>query len=317
MQLYAKPSETLEVSVEAGITGLVGTLGVQVINVETDVAVIVRTTAGISETPAGSGLYFTELTTPSQPGSYIVLWDKGTITPTTVAYDLLVINSLGVAPAATAEGENLISLDQLKTAENIAIGEIDPVRDAKLEQAILFASAAIRNYTDRSFGKPEVHGSRIYEYDSSGYLDIDDAMSIEALTFIFGTFETPIENFYWRAEPQEGPPYTYLTVPHWAGSISPEMGFTYNLDVISKDRGWPGLIPTIKVTGMFGWPEVPGDVQQAAIWTAAAMAEKPDAYVSESISGYSYTSSNRTSSAPTAIPSRAKDILAAYERFQI
>lgn len=315
MQLYAKPSEKIEVSVEAGITGLVGTLGVQVINVETDIPVISRTTAGISEVPAGSGLYFTDITAPVT-GSYIILWDKGTITPTTVAYDLLVVNGAGATPASS-EGENLITLAQLKAAEGIAAGEVDLVRDAKLEQAILFASAAIRSYTDRSFGKPEVQGTRTYEYDSSGYLDIDDAMVVESLNFVFGNFETPIEPFYWRAEPQEGPPYTYLTVPHWAGSIDPEMGFTYNLDVISKDRGWPGLIPTIKVTGIFGWPDVPGDVQQAAIWTAAAMAEKPDAFVSESIASYSYTSSNRTSAAPTAIPSRAKDILAAYERFQI
>jgi hypothetical protein len=319
MQLYAKPSESIEVSVEAGTTGLVGTLGVQVINVATDVATIARTTAGISEVPAGSGLYFVNLPAPSIPGSYIVLWDKGSITPASVAYDLLTVNAEGVAPAPseeTTEG-NLISLAQLKASMGIAAGEVDIVRDEKLEQAIAFASVAIRSYSDRAFGTPAVKGTRIYEYDSSGYLDIDDAMSVESLAFIFGSFETPIETVYWRAEPQEGPPYSYLTVPHWAGSIDPEMGFRYNLDVVSKDKGWPGLIPTIKVNGEFGWPDVPADVQQAAIWTAAAMAEKPDQMVSESIAGYSYTSSNRTSSAVTAIPSRAKDLLAAYERFQV
>lgn len=212
---------------------------------------------------------------------------------------------------------NLITLAELKAAMNIAAGDADEVRDAKLVSAIEGASAAVRKFADRAFGTEEKEGTRTYEYDSSGFLDIDDCMLVHSVAFIFGGFETPINEFYWRAEPQEGPPYSYLTIPHWAGIYSPQMGFKINLDVISKDRGWPGLIPTVKVTANWGWPEVPADVRRAVIWTAAVMSEKPEEFVSESIAGYSYTTSNRTSGAPQAIPPQAQDILASYVRFQI
>lgn len=319
--IYAQPSEKVEIAANDDSTGLVGSLGYQVIDPQTAAVVVARSTAGVVEAPAGSGLYFARLTAPASSGSYVIVWDKGTISPETVAYDQLVINPSGKAPSSESseelEAESLITLEELKFAMNIAAGEVDALRDARLQQAIRDASAAVRRFADRAFGKPVSAETRIYEWDHSGYLDIDDAMSVTAVVFTFGGFEFTIEPFYWRPEPQEGPPYTYLTIPHWAGIYDPQMGFEKNLDVISKDRGWPGLIPTIKVTASWGWPTIPDDVKRATIWTAAAMSEKPENYVSQSIAGYSYTTSNRTSGLPTAIPAMAQDILAAYVRFQI
>lgn len=213
---------------------------------------------------------------------------------------------------------DLITLEQLKIAEGIQAGDTDEARDKRYEQAIKGASAAIRKYADRAFGIEAKAGTRTYEYDGSGYVDIDDAMTVTEVTFIFGTLETPLSSFYWRPEPQEGPPYSYLTIPHWAGIYSPEMGFTYNLDVISKDRGWPGLIPLVKVVGEFGWPEVPSDVQQACIITAGALSEKPTAHASERIASYSWAQSIRGDLTDvTAIPARAMDLLEPYIRMKI
>lgn len=210
---------------------------------------------------------------------------------------------------------DLITLEELKIA--LGYSETEALRDAKLEKAISAASNAVRRFADRSFGLPLVKATRTYEYDSSGFLDIDDAGVVISVNFVFGGLETPITTFYWRAEPQEGPPYTYLRIPHWAGVYSPEMGFTYNLDVIARDKGWPGLIPQVKVEAEWGWPEVPEDVRQATIWTAAKFAEKPDQLVSETIEHYSYTSQARTGGPLPAVPSPAQDLLAAYVRFQI
>lgn len=214
---------------------------------------------------------------------------------------------------------DLITLEDLKIS--MRIPDTDTDRDAQLSKAITLASASIRSFTDRSFGAPIKKGVKIYEYDSSGFLDIDDAMAIENVEFVFGGLKTPITNFYWRAEPQAGPPYSYIVIPVWAGIYSPQMGFKYNLDVISRDRGWPGLIPVVEVTAKFGWPEVPDDVEQAAIWTAARFSEKPDALISESIANYSYTTQLRGGGGfggPLgAIPSEAQDILASYIRFLV
>jgi hypothetical protein len=308
----AKAGQQVESTAEGSETGLVGTMTVEVVKLSDESVATAATTAGIVEVPSGSGIYYTRVTAPTVAGSYAIVWKDGS---GHVASDILEVYA-GPAPGTT-ESPNLITLAEMKAAMNISAGDEDPVRDAKYEQAIRYASSAVRKFADRAFGTAEVPGTRIYEYDSSGFMDIDDCMAVTAVAFIFGGFETPLEEFYWRPEPQEGPPYDYLTIPHWAGIYSPQMGFKTNLDVISKDRGWPGLMPTVKVTANWGWPTVPEDVKEATMLTAAAMAEKPDEYVAESIAGYSYTSANRSAAAPTAIPSRAQDILASYVRFQI
>lgn len=213
---------------------------------------------------------------------------------------------------------DLISLDELKYSLGDSVSEATPDLDAKLHKSISAASDAIRKFTDRSFGVSIAKGVRIYDFDTSGYLDIDDAWLVEKVDFTIRTFTFPVPTEYWRSEPVEGPPYEYLVIPKWAGVYSPQMGFTYNLDRISQEHGWPGLMPQVKVEAEWGWPEVPEDVRQAAILTAATMAEKPDQMVSESIAQYSYTSQNRaTAGPPPAIPSKAQDLLAPYVRFLI
>jgi hypothetical protein len=58
-------------------TGLTGTLGVQVLNVN-DTVVVARTTANIVELVAGSGIYqWSCAAAPSAPGPYVVVWDTG------------------------------------------------------------------------------------------------------------------------------------------------------------------------------------------------------------------------------------------------
>jgi hypothetical protein len=315
--IYATPNEEVESYIEGAPSGLTGTVGYQVINLETDVAIAARTTAGVVEIPAGSGAYYVKVLAPNKPGSYAVVWDTGEISPETSATDVLVVNSTGVVPPTVSGTGNLISLEQLRIAHGIPASTIDPELDAKYEQAIRGASAAIRSYTDRSFGVPTKTSTKLFEYDSSGFIDIDDAMEVKTVAFRFGALTLPLDEFYWRPEPQDGPPYEYMTIPHWAGIYSPQMGFRYNLDVISRERGWPGLIPLIAIEAVWGWPEIPADVEEAAILTAAAFAQKPDAFVGESIENYSYTMGTRSSLKSEAIPDRARDLLNTFVRFQI
>jgi hypothetical protein len=219
---------------------------------------------------------------------------------------------------------DLITLEELKRAYYYPASLTeDKRRDENLSASITTASQAIRKFADRSFGMGTETKTMAYEYDSSGFIDINDAWKVLKVEFVFGGLHTKIEEFYWRAEPQEGPPYYYLTIPHWAGIYSPQMGFRYNLDVIARDRGWPGLIPLVEVEAEFGWPEVPVDVKQAAIYTAAKFAEKPGQFVSERIQDYAYTTQLRGTPAEpntgtvTALPQEAQDLLAPYVRFQI
>jgi hypothetical protein len=79
--IYAAPGATFEASAEGAPTGLVGTIGVQIIDTPGGPVVLARTTAGIAENPAGSGIYSVELVAPDDAGTYTVVWDTGGASP--------------------------------------------------------------------------------------------------------------------------------------------------------------------------------------------------------------------------------------------
>lgn len=68
--IYASAGSTFEAVVDGFPTGLVGTLGVRILDTPGGAVVLARTTAGIAEAPAGSGLYGVSLTAPVAVGSY-------------------------------------------------------------------------------------------------------------------------------------------------------------------------------------------------------------------------------------------------------
>lgn len=213
----------------------------------------------------------------------------------------------------------LITLDQLRAAEGIAPGDVDVTRDVRYALAIEQASAAIETMCDRNFGAPLIMETREWEYDGSGFAEIDDATAITGVTYSISGFDTVIQPIQWRAEPfakQQGV-YTYLAVPAWGPMFSPEMGFLQNIDVFAREGRFVSLGPTLKVTGTWGWPKVPPDVQRAVIYTAANFAERPDPYITESIAGYSHTSAIRGDFANIAIPESAKELLFPYIRILV
>lgn len=203
------------------------------------------------------------------------------------------------------EQSDLISLQTLKDA--IGIPYSDTGRDIRLEQAIKNASAAIRTYTDRDFGSLLVTETRSFLYDGSGTLEIDDCAvgSITAVT-VSGT---SISSSQYLAQPDRRSPVHYWLLLSGVYGLSPAMGFTYGLDTFDYNRP-----VTVTVTADWGWPSVPDDVQQAAVYTAAAMAESPKPYVSQSFESYSVQ-------LPTpmvdAIPSRARALLDPYQRLRL
>jgi hypothetical protein len=75
-QLVVPPSLPFDVSIDLGadMTGLVGTLGVRLLDPGVQEIPIPRT-LNISEFPAGSGIYGATLTAPAPPGIYVLMWD--------------------------------------------------------------------------------------------------------------------------------------------------------------------------------------------------------------------------------------------------
>lgn len=203
------------------------------------------------------------------------------------------------------EVPDLITLQSLKDA--IGIPAVDTGRDVRLTQAIKNASSAIRTYTDRDFATALVTETRNFLYDGSGTLEIDDcaASSITAVT-VAGT---SISSSQYIAQPDRRSPVHYWLLINGVNGVSPAMGFTYGLD--TYDFNQP---VTVTVTASWGWPVVPDDVQQAAIYTAAAMAESPKPYISQQFESYSV---QMPAPMVDAIPSRAKSLLDPYQRLRL
>src|SRR5687767_9561442 len=99
--IWAAPATSIEVTATGAATGLVGTIGVRIQDGQGN-DTLARSTSGIVESPAGSGIYTATLTSPSIAGQYIVVWDTGSVSPTTVAYDELTVTAH--APDPTVAG---------------------------------------------------------------------------------------------------------------------------------------------------------------------------------------------------------------------
>lgn len=217
---------------------------------------------------------------------------------------------------------DLITLSELRSI--LGVDPTDTRLDAQYAAMIPMVTSVIRSYTGRDFGVPSVTETRTYAYDGSGTVDIDDATDITGVTMTWpgtGAADVVLPPEDWRALPDRddnSPVYEYISMPGYAGGVgygSPEMGFTWNLDVYARERGYLQRPPYVEVTGTFGWPVVPGDVKMAAVWTLQEWVQRPagDALTSESIEGWSRAWGGRSGAgAALAVPGRARDILASY-----
>lgn len=103
--IFAKPSTSFESTATGFTSGLTGTIGVRVTD-GVGGTTIARTTSGIVETPAGSGVYVATLTAPASVGQYQVTWDDGG-SPTTWAAEELTITATGTQTVTPTTGVGL------------------------------------------------------------------------------------------------------------------------------------------------------------------------------------------------------------------
>jgi hypothetical protein len=212
---------------------------------------------------------------------------------------------------------DLITLERLLDAENKIEAELEPQEVRNYEAAIRAASSAVRAYTDRDFtlNASAVASTRTFEYDDSGYIDIDDVQSVNMVKIVFPYGEPPqtLLSTQWALMPYDGVIKDNLIVyaPFNYG-MSREMGFTWNLDTYDGPYGGPP--PMVEVTGVWGWPTIPDDVQQATVWIASAFSEDDRSITAESIEGYSRS---MTTVPLSALPLRARDLLDQYRRILV
>lgn len=220
---------------------------------------------------------------------------------------------------------DLITLAELKTAR----GETGTENDPRYTWLISVASALVRNYTGRDFGSAQATEERSFQYDGSGYLDIDDASVITTVKFVDSTGvanDQVLTANQWFPQPplrDDAPVYWYLVLPGAPRSpgYSPEMGFTWNADIYYSENRFPSTPQMVKVTGTWGWPTVPVDVKQAAIWAIEDWLGQDggEGLTSEAIAGYARSWARGSQDMPVgmAMPGRSLDVLAAYAKTQV
>ena len=218
---------------------------------------------------------------------------------------------------------DLITLAEYKA--RAGIDATDTRNDARITAVIPAVTAAIKNFTERDFASTVITEQRTFEYDGSGFLDIDDCTSITEVRFTRPNVADIIldaETWYGAPTRRDDSPVFYYIVLTTPLGFSPHMGFTRNLDVLYHEGRLPSVTRTALVTATWGWPDVPEDVKQAAVWTIQGWVTGPQSsggenLTSEAIEGYSRSWGNRSSAgvaAALAIPNLARDILVNYQK---
>ena len=214
---------------------------------------------------------------------------------------------------------DLLTLNEFKTL----MGITSTNDDAQYTALIPVASAAVISYAQRDFGSSSVTEARTFQYDGSGYVEIDDASLITTVEFVVpNATNVSVPSDLWTALPYNGPIFTYIQLNDAYSGVNPWMGFERNLDVLYREGRLSAATRVVSVTATWGWPIVPQDVKLATAWTIDDWKNKPssDGLTSEAIEGWSRSWAGRAANQQIpalAIPSKARDLLANYFRFDI
>lgn len=214
----------------------------------------------------------------------------------------------------------LLTLSEYKAL--MGIGVTDTRDDVQISALLETASVAVETYTGRDFDQTNgAATTRTYLYDGSGFLDVDDCSAVTAVSVVYPNAATfVLDGSEYSAMPDRGSVVYYLVIHSaiGAGGGSPEMGFQWNLDNYHRPGGTKQ--PSVSVTAVWGWPSVPVDVKLATSLTiseliSAANSGRGEGLSAEAIEGWSRSYGSRSAAAPAlAIPNRARDLLAAYQR---
>ena len=123
--ITAGTDSTITPSFQGSTGGLVGTVGVRILN-SSGTTVKARTTSGIAEPIASSGFYFASIdlstiTNPLVPGRYYVFWDDGSVTPTHIATEDLILHVTTTFASALRQ---IGAVEATHNAENVAVALI-------------------------------------------------------------------------------------------------------------------------------------------------------------------------------------------------
>lgn len=137
--IYARPGENFTVVMANASTGLVGQVGVRVLNGQGD-EVVARSTSNIIELVPGSGSYAAIVKAPTTPGQYTAFCDDGKVTPeTTTAEEVLVTTQAfpptGVTLTFSDRLRRAIQDGQTSDGESMSVARLEDLTEQVMQQA--------------------------------------------------------------------------------------------------------------------------------------------------------------------------------------
>lgn len=247
--MNVQPGATFE-AVAKFPTGLAGTLGVRLLDNE-GATTVARVTAGISEYPAGSGIYAKTLTAPATGGQYTLAWDDGS--------DHWAVESLNVGgstPATVGSGTLYVTADELKEILRIQGGQT--YADLAIDIAVQCASDVINAYK----------GTRYYPTDETRFYTpqsrLDQSLFIDDLVELVLVTVDTLGDLSYEEEWEEGVDFV-LDPPNAALEGKPAREIVL---LPNARRRFPVTPHAVSVEGTFGWAQAPSLVQQAAVLLA-------------------------------------------------
>lgn len=157
--------------------------------------------------------------------------------------------------------DSYVDLETMKARLNLT----GNAHDALLSQAIAAASRAIDNWTGRCFAKSDTPTARVFTARYGDQIDLPDFVSLTEVATDDGrrTYTTVWETtdydpFPWDA-PERNRPYTELRVAPYGSQA-----------FVTWPRG-------VRITAVWGWPEVPAAIAEAAALQATRLWKRKDA----------------------------------------
>lgn len=209
---------------------------------------------------------------------------------------------------------NVATRDEVKAI----LGITDTSKDTLIDALLPGVSRMIERYTSREFTLVASGASdRTYWYAGEGILEIGDAATVNTVTLE----GRALDDAEWIAQPDSAlePVFYWLELAP-LHAMSPEMGFTFNLDKL-----WPRYRAgrrraSVTVNANWGFPSggVPDDIKLTAAWLVSEGLNGAPAsgMTSESIAEYSISFAQGAGSLG-ALPTRVTDILNGYRRTNI
>jgi len=255
--IQVAPSTTFEATLELGVTGLVGTLKLG--TYDGDTATQALSASDINEI-GSSGVYVATRTSPGTAGQYVLVWSQdGTLDPDQVATEDLSVT--GQAVTVGGSGNLYVTTAELKLELNIGVTTYDD----RIDHIVAAVSRAIDIIQrTRYFTTSE---TRYYTPRDGQVVDIDDLTTLSSLTVdsvgdgSYGTAWTAGTHF--TLEPVnnalENKPYRQIVLRSQSGAR------------------FPGYRNSVKIVGTFGYPELPAQINQAAVLLASRLYNRRDA----------------------------------------